>query len=303
VLTRLCGIAELNWIGFFPRKITHQCSRIIRFFRNFPATDVRVIVLSFQENANEWLQHHTSLSANNTLLQHRRQEHLAYPQERMWAWSHHVTTNTTHTSTTKAPRSPRPTNHCSCAEKRWHEASEWRGLAELGKVDKSADDGVHCAPEPHNSGATISESHKALAANAAPSRREATPKRRRWPVQQSGPRVSPGMKGRSSSTQEHASKEEVAPAGVTVIRTDIVEQGFHPGMKPHPDETETSSSQTPPRKIAYQRGGACQQPPQEYHHTPRKDRDGPAKAGQYTAAPKQDLRLPPTLRKTDEVRT
>jgi hypothetical protein len=173
----------------------------------------------------------------------------------------HVTTNTTHTSRTKAPRSPGPTNHSSCAKKRWHEASEWQGLAELGKVDKSADDGVHCAPKPHTGGATIFESHKALAANAAPSRRKTTPKRRRWPVRQSGPRVSPGMKGRGGSTQEHASKEEVAPAGVTVIRTGITEQGFHPGRKPHPGETETSSSQTPPQKAAYRWEGACQPPP------------------------------------------
>jgi hypothetical protein len=106
------------------------------------------------------------------------------------------------------------------------------------------------------------------------------PKRRRWLVRQSGPRVSPGMKGRSGSTQEHASKEEVAPTGVIVIRTSIAEQGFHPGRKPHPDETETSSSQTPLHKAAYRQGGACQPPPQKYHHTPRKDRDGPTKAGQ-----------------------
>jgi hypothetical protein len=31
------------------------------------------------------------------------------------------------------------------------------------------------------------------------------------------------MKGRSGSTQEHASKEEVAPAGVTVIHTSNAE--------------------------------------------------------------------------------
>jgi hypothetical protein len=48
------------------------------------------------------------------------------------------------------------------------------------------------------------------------------------------------MEGRSGSTQEHASKEEVAPAGVTVIRIGNAEQGFHPGRKPHPGEKETS---------------------------------------------------------------
>jgi hypothetical protein len=36
------------------------------------------------------------------------------------------------------------------------------------------------------------------------------------------------MKGRSGSTQEHASKEEVAPVGVIVIRTGNTEQSFHP---------------------------------------------------------------------------
>jgi hypothetical protein len=40
----------------------------------------------------------------------------------------------------------------------------------------------------------------------------------------------------------HASKEEVAPAGVTVIRIGNAEQGFHSGRKPHPDEKETSSN-------------------------------------------------------------
>jgi hypothetical protein len=46
-----------------------------------PATDVRVFVLSlnFEENVKEWLQHHTSLSAYNTLLQHKRQARLTQP--------------------------------------------------------------------------------------------------------------------------------------------------------------------------------------------------------------------------------
>jgi hypothetical protein len=44
-----------------------------------PAMDVRVIVLSFQRNAKEWQQHYTSLSAHNTLLQHRRQAHPTQP--------------------------------------------------------------------------------------------------------------------------------------------------------------------------------------------------------------------------------
>jgi hypothetical protein len=52
------------------------------------------------------------------------------------------------------------------------------------------------------------------------------------------------MEGRSGSTQEHASKEEVAPAGVTVIRIGNAEQGFHPGRRPHPGEKETRSSRT-----------------------------------------------------------
>jgi hypothetical protein len=34
----------------------------------------------------------------------------------------------------------------------------------------------------------------------------------------------------------------VAPAGVTVFRIDNAEQGFHPGMGPHPGETEMSNS-------------------------------------------------------------
>jgi hypothetical protein len=71
-----------------------------------------------------------------------------------------------------------------------------------------------------------------------------TPKHRRWPVRWIGPRVSPGMEGRSGSTQEHASKEEVAPAGVTVIRIGNAEQGFHLGRRPHPGKKETSSSRT-----------------------------------------------------------
>jgi hypothetical protein len=48
-------------------------------------------------------------------------------------------------------------------------------------------------------------------------------KRRRWLVRQSGPRVSPGTKGRGGSTQEHASKEGVAPEGVTVVRIGTAE--------------------------------------------------------------------------------
>jgi hypothetical protein len=56
----------------------------------------------------------------------------------------------------------------------------------------------------------------------------------------SGPRVSPGTKGRSGSTQDHASKEKVAPIGVTVIRNGRAEQGFHPDRAAHPGEEEMS---------------------------------------------------------------
>jgi hypothetical protein len=55
---------------------------------------------------------------------------------------------------------------------RRREASEWQGLAEPRKSTESADDGVHCAPEPHTGEATISNCHKALRTNTAPSRRE-----------------------------------------------------------------------------------------------------------------------------------
>jgi hypothetical protein len=57
------------------------------------------------------------------------------------------------------------------------------------------------------------------------------------------------MEGRSGSTQEHASKEEVAPAGVTVIRIGNAEQGFHPGKKPHPGERRQAVAE-PPQKAA-----------------------------------------------------
>jgi hypothetical protein len=67
------------------------------------------------------------------------------------------------------------------------------------------------------------------------------PKRHRWPVRQSGPRVSPGTNGRNGPTQEHASKEEVAPADVTEICNGNAEQGFHPGRKSHHGKTDTSS--------------------------------------------------------------
>jgi hypothetical protein len=55
------------------------------------------------------------------------------------------------------------------------------------------------------------------------------------------PRVSPSTKGRNGPTQEHALKEEVAPADVIVFRNGNVEQGFHPGRKPHLGGTETGS--------------------------------------------------------------
>jgi hypothetical protein len=78
------------------------------------------------------------------------------------------------------------------------------------------------------------------------------PKCRRWPVQQNGPRVSPGTKrGRGAApTQEHASKEGVAPTGVTMVRISNAEQGFHSGRRPHPGGTETGGSmhQEPPQK-------------------------------------------------------
>jgi hypothetical protein len=97
------------------------------------------------------------------------------------------------------------------------------------------------------------------------------------------------MEGRSGSTQEHASKKEVAPADVTVIRIGNAEQGFHPGKKPHPGERRQAAAE-PPQKAAYRRGEACQPPPQKYHRTPRKDRDGHAKAGQVHRGSGEDLR-------------
>jgi hypothetical protein len=53
------------------------------------------------------------------------------------------------------------------------------------------------------------------------------PEHRRWPVQQNRPRVSPGTKGgRGGSTQEHASKEGMAPAGVTVVCNSNADEGM-----------------------------------------------------------------------------
>jgi hypothetical protein len=48
--------------------------------------------------------------------------------------------------------------------------------------------------------------------------------------------------GGAAPTQEHASKEGVAPIGVTVVRISDAEQGFHPGRRPHPGGTETGGS-------------------------------------------------------------
>jgi hypothetical protein len=78
------------------------------------------LYIKLAENAIEWLQHHISLSAYNTLLQHGRQARLAQPLAKNGEKEgtkplDRVTTNTTCTSMTKAPRSPGPTNHNSCA--------------------------------------------------------------------------------------------------------------------------------------------------------------------------------------------
>jgi hypothetical protein len=114
----------------------------------------------------------------------------------------------------------------------------WKGVVQ------SADGGVHCAPKPHiltqhnlashKSGeATNSESHKTLSANAAPSRRG----RRRKAAAGRSDKADLGFplaQRWDGLTQEHASKEEVAPTGVTVVRIGNAEKGFHPGRRPHP---------------------------------------------------------------------
>jgi hypothetical protein len=56
--------------------------------------------------------------------------------------------------------------------------------------------------------------------------------RRHCPVRQSRPRVSPGTEGGGGPAHEHASKEEVAPTGVTVVSIGGAEQSFHPGKRP-----------------------------------------------------------------------
>jgi hypothetical protein len=89
--------------------------------------------------------------------------------------------------------------------------------------------------------ATISKSHETPAANTSPSRRG---RRRSAAVGRSNKtdlRFPLATSGRGDSTQEHASKEEVAPAGVIMVRNGSAEQGFHPGKKPHPGKTEMDS--------------------------------------------------------------
>jgi hypothetical protein len=117
----------------------------------------------------------------------------------------------------------------------------------------------------------------------------------------SGPRVSPGTKGRSGSTQDHASKEEVAPAGVTVIRNGRAEQGFHPGRAAHPSKTETSKgkhSATAAGSLSTRRSTSTT----TVDYPARQEETEvvlPKKAG-TPRPPEQDLRLPSPLGKTEE---
>jgi hypothetical protein len=114
-----------------------------------------------------------------------------------------------------------------------------------------------------------------------------TPKRRRWPVRQSRPRVSPDMKGRNGPTQEHASKEEVAPVDVTVFHNGNAVQGFHPGREPHPGGTETgaTSSQrtTATGSMSTRRGMSSTTAAVPSAVAPRRDRDGHSVEGRYPA--------------------
>jgi hypothetical protein len=57
------------------------------------------------------------------------------------------------------------------------------------------------------------------------------------PVRQTEPRVSPVPRGRNGQAQDHASKEETAPAGVAVVSIGRTKQGFHPGLRPRPQQT------------------------------------------------------------------
>jgi hypothetical protein len=85
---------------------------------------------------------------------------------------------------------------------------------------------------------------------------------------------------RAALTQEHASKEGVTPAGVTVVRISNAEQGFHPDRRPHPAKrrqavaciknTAAEGNLSTRRSTSTTTAGVPS--------TPRRDRDGPVKA-------------------------
>jgi hypothetical protein len=108
---------------------------VVTFFFLRTRNESARLCIKLAENAIERLQHHTSLSAYNTLHRHRRQEHLAQPlakkgQEAGTKLLDRVTTNAAHTSTAGAEDARTNVPLLMRLERR--EASKWQGLDELG---------------------------------------------------------------------------------------------------------------------------------------------------------------------------
>jgi hypothetical protein len=124
------------------------------------------------------------------------------------------------------------------------------------------------------------------------SKKETTLKRRHWPIRQSRPRVSPGTKGRDGLTQEHASNEGVAPAGVTVVRIGTPSWVFTPAGDRTPAKWRRAATriQRPPQKATYRRGGARRPRPWEYPARQEGTEMVTPEQGRYLVVSEQDLR-------------
>jgi hypothetical protein len=109
------------------------------------------LCIRLAENAKEWLQHHTSLSAQKTLLQHKRQARLTQPLvkngEKMGTeLLDRVTTNNTHKHDQNSELT-RTNIPLLMRLERQRKASEWQGLAELGKESCRVWMVVYIAPQ------------------------------------------------------------------------------------------------------------------------------------------------------------